>query len=143
MVQSINVLWNDNFVNLTLLPLLCTQNSWSHTYSTTGSYGRLVGYLVDKIQVNFEYLKFIIDQIFKLLLCLTKLQHYQSNVNMFKLVFLTKTYFRQLLEVQKFLKLQFSLSIPTIKYYCTLFHLICSQRMCFICACMDVTSYPD
>ena len=37
---------------------------WSHTPSTTRSYGRLAGRLADKMCVNF--LKFVIDQILKL-----------------------------------------------------------------------------
>ena len=47
------------------------------------------------MQVNFKFLKFIVDQIFKLfLLRLTQLQHYYSNMNAFKLVFSAKACFK-------------------------------------------------
>ena len=46
------------------------QKFWRYTPSATGSYGRqggwLAGWLVDEMQVNFKFLKFIIDQNFKL-----------------------------------------------------------------------------
>ena len=32
--------------------------------SGTGSYGRLAGWLIDEMRVNFKFLKFIIDRIF-------------------------------------------------------------------------------
>ena len=47
---------------------------------------RLSVCLADEMQVNFEFLNF--------LLCLTKLQHYYSNMNAFKLVFSAKACFK-------------------------------------------------
>ena len=62
MAQWINVLWNNSFVNPMRLPLLC-RNSRA---VALGSYGRLAGWLADEMRVNFKFLKFIVDRIFKL-----------------------------------------------------------------------------
>ena len=72
MVQRINVLQNNSFVNPTLLPLLC-KNSRAMAIAELGL---TAGWLADKMRVNFKFLKFIVDQVFKFLLLLTKLQHY-------------------------------------------------------------------
>ena len=50
MAQWINIHWNNNFVNPTLLQFLC-KVSGMHTPSTTGSYSRLTGRQADKMQV--------------------------------------------------------------------------------------------
>ena len=64
MAQWINVFWNNSFVNLTQLPLLC-RNSRAVALAEPGlTAGWLAGWLIDEIQVNFKFLKFIIDQIF-------------------------------------------------------------------------------
>ena len=76
MAQWINVFRNNGFVNLTQLPLLC-RNSRAVALAEPGLMaGWLAGWLIDKMQVNFKILKFIIDRIFILLLRLTKLQRY-------------------------------------------------------------------
>ena len=62
MAQWINVLLNNSFVNPTQLPLLC------RNFRTVALVepGLTVGWLADKMRVNFEFLKFILDRIFKL-----------------------------------------------------------------------------
>ena len=62
MAQWINVLRNNSFVNLTRLPLLY-RNSRAIALAEPGL---TRGWLADKMQVNFKFLKFIVDQIFKL-----------------------------------------------------------------------------
>ena len=77
MVQLINILWNNSFVNPTQLPLLC-RNSRAVALAELGlTAGWLAGWLAGRRNVgNFKFLKFVVDQIFELLLCLTQLQHY-------------------------------------------------------------------
>ena len=70
MAQWINVLRNNSFVNPTRLPLLC-RNSRAVALAEPGlTAGRLAGWLAgwlsDEMQVNFKFLKFIVDRIFKL-----------------------------------------------------------------------------
>ena len=57
MAQWINVLWNNSFINPTQLPLLC------RNFRTVALVepGLTVGWLADKMRVNFEFLKFILD----------------------------------------------------------------------------------
>ena len=62
MVQWINVLWNNSFVNLMRLPLLCR----NFRAVALVEPGLTAGWLADEMQVNFEFLKFIMDRIFKL-----------------------------------------------------------------------------
>ena len=62
MAQWINVLQNNSFVNPTRLPLLC-RNSRAVALSEPGL---TAGWLADEMQVNFKFLKFIVDRIFKL-----------------------------------------------------------------------------
>ena len=62
MVQWINVLRNNSFVNPTRLPLLCR----NFRAVALAEPGLTAGWLVDEMQVNFEFLKFILDRIFKL-----------------------------------------------------------------------------
>ena len=80
MVQWINVFRNNSFVNPTRLSLLCRNFrivALAEPGLTAGWLaGRLAGWLIDEMRVNFKFLKFIIDRIFILLLCLTTLQHY-------------------------------------------------------------------
>ena len=76
MVQWISVFRNNSFVNPTRLPLLC-RNSRARALAELGLMaGWLAGWLIDEMQANFKFLKFIIDRIFILLLRLTKLQRY-------------------------------------------------------------------
>ena len=76
MAQWINIFRNNSFVNPTRLPLLC-RNSRAVALAELGlTAGWLAGRLIDEMRINFKFLKFIIDQIFILLLRLTKLQHY-------------------------------------------------------------------
>ena len=64
MAQWINVFRNNSFVNPTRLPLLC-RNSRAVALVEPGlTAGWLAGWLIDKIWVNFKFLKFIIDRIF-------------------------------------------------------------------------------
>ena len=51
-----------HFVNPTWLPLLC-RNS---TAVALAELGLMAGWLADKMWVKFKFLKFIVDQIFKL-----------------------------------------------------------------------------
>ena len=64
MAQWINVFWKNSFVNPMRLPLLC-RNSRAVALAKLGfTTGRQVGWLIDKMWVNFKFLKFIIDGIF-------------------------------------------------------------------------------
>ena len=64
MAQWINIFRNNSFVNPTRLPLLC-RNSRAVALAEPGlTAGWLAGWLIDEMQVNFKFLKFIIDQIF-------------------------------------------------------------------------------
>ena len=66
MAQWINVLWNNSFVNPTRLPLLC-RNFRAVALAEPGlTAGWLAGWLADEMRINFKFLKFIIDRIFKL-----------------------------------------------------------------------------
>ena len=62
MMQWINVLRNNSFVNPTRLPLLC-RNSRAVALAEPGL---TAGWLADEMRVNFKFLKFIVDRIFKL-----------------------------------------------------------------------------
>ena len=62
MAQWINVLWNKSFINPMRLPLLC-RNSRAVALAELGL---TAGWLADKMRVNFEFLKYILDRIFKL-----------------------------------------------------------------------------
>ena len=64
MAQWINTFRNNSFVNPTRLPLLC-RNSRAVALAELGlTAGWLAGWLIEEIQVNFKFLKFIIDRIF-------------------------------------------------------------------------------
>ena len=64
MAQWINVFRNNSFVNPTRLPLLY-RNSRALALAELGlTAGRLAGWLIDEMRVNFNFLKFIIHQIF-------------------------------------------------------------------------------
>ena len=70
MAQWINVLRNNSFVNPTRLPLLC-RNSRAVALAEPGLTagwlaGWPAGWLADEMRVNFKFLKFIVDRIFKL-----------------------------------------------------------------------------
>ena len=74
MAQWINVLRNNSFINPTRLPLLC-RNSRAVALGEPGLTagwlaawlaGWLAGWLADEMRVNFKFLKFIVDRIFKL-----------------------------------------------------------------------------
>ena len=72
MAQWINVLRNNSFVNPTRLPLLC-RNSRAIALVEPGLMaGWQAGWLIDEMQVNFKFLKFIIDQIFILFAAFNK-----------------------------------------------------------------------
>ena len=65
MAQWINVLQNNSFINPMQLPLLC-RNSRAIAPAESGlTAGWLAGWLAYEMQVNFEFLKFIVDRIFK------------------------------------------------------------------------------
>ena len=59
MAQWINVLRNNSFANPTRLSLLC-RNSKAIALAEPGL---TAGWLADKMQVNFKFLKFIVDQV--------------------------------------------------------------------------------
>ena len=70
MAQWINDLQNNSFVNPTRLPLLC-RNSEAVALAEPGlitgwQAGWLSSWLAEEMQVNFQFLKIIVDQIFKL-----------------------------------------------------------------------------
>ena len=62
MAQWINILWKTSFVNPTRLPLLC-RNSRAIALAEPGL---TADWLAEEMRVNFKFLKFIVDQIFKL-----------------------------------------------------------------------------
>ena len=64
MAQWINVLWNNSFVNPTRLPLLCRNSRAVALVEPDLTAGWLAGWLADKMQINFKFLKFTVDQIF-------------------------------------------------------------------------------
>ena len=68
MAQWINVFRNNSFVNPMRLPLLC-RNSRAITLAEPGL---MAGWLIDEMQVNLKFLKFIIDQIFILFAAFNK-----------------------------------------------------------------------
>ena len=57
MAQWINILWNNGFVNPTRLLLWC-RNSRAIALAELGL---TAGWLADEMQVNFKFLKFIVD----------------------------------------------------------------------------------
>ena len=57
MAQWVNRLWNNIFVNPPPLPLLCEISGVLHLAQPGLTAGRLVGWLADEIQVNFEIFK--------------------------------------------------------------------------------------
>ena len=64
MAQWINVLQNNSLINLTRLPLLC-RNYRAIALAEPGFMaGWLANWLTDEMQVNLEFLKFLVDQIF-------------------------------------------------------------------------------
>ena len=68
MVQWINVYRNNSFINPTQLPLLC--RNFRAVALTEPDL--TAGWLIDEMQVNFKFLKFIIDRIFILLAAFNK-----------------------------------------------------------------------
>ena len=76
MAQWISVFQKNSFINPTRLLLLC-RNSRAAALAQPGfTAGWLAGWLIDEMQVNFKFLKFIIDRILYFILRLTKLQQY-------------------------------------------------------------------
>ena len=70
MAQWINILRNNSFVNPTRL-LLLFRNSKAVALAELGLMagwlvGWLAGWLADEMWVNFKFLKFVVDRIFKL-----------------------------------------------------------------------------
>ena len=64
MAQWINIFRNNSFVNPLRLPLLC-RNSRAIALAQLGlTAGWLAGWLIDEMQVNFKFLKCIIDRFF-------------------------------------------------------------------------------
>ena len=76
MVQWINILRNNSFVNPTRLPLLCRNPRAVAVAEPDLTAGWLAvwlaGWLADELWVNFKVLKFIVDRIFKLFAALSK-----------------------------------------------------------------------
>ena len=64
MAQWINVFRNNSFVNPMRLPLLCRNPRAVALVELGLTAGWLAGWLIDEMQVNFKFLKFIIDRIF-------------------------------------------------------------------------------
>ena len=62
MAWWINIPQNNSFVNPMQLPLLCRNSGAIHLAQLS----LMAGWLADKMQINFKFLKFVIDQIFKL-----------------------------------------------------------------------------
>ena len=62
LAQWIDVLRNNSFLNSTRLPLLC-RNSRAVALAQLGL---MAGWLADEMHVNFNFLKFIVDQNFEL-----------------------------------------------------------------------------
>ena len=72
MVQWINVLQNNSFVNPMWLPLLYRNSRVVALVELGLMAGWLAGWLAHEMQVNFKFLKFIVDQIFKLFAAFNK-----------------------------------------------------------------------
>ena len=63
MVQWINVLWNNSFINPTRLPLLCRNSR----VVALAELGLTAGWLADRRNAGkFQFLKFIVDRVFRL-----------------------------------------------------------------------------
>ena len=77
-MQWIKILWNNSFINTIWLTLLCRNSGATHLAQPGLMEGKLAGWLAEKIWINFEFLKFTIDQNFKFSLHLNKLQRYYS-----------------------------------------------------------------
>ena len=114
MAQWVNYLRNNSFVNPMRLCTFAVLNFWSCTPSITGSYGRLAGWLADKIQLIF---KIHYRSLFALFI--TNVQHYYCCANAFKSVFSAKAYCKMVFKCAKIWKPQIFMAIPTIKYYRT------------------------
>ena len=68
-MDNCDVLRNNSFVNPMQLPLLCRNSravALAEPGLTAGWLAGRAGWLADKIRVNFKFLKFIVDRIFKL-----------------------------------------------------------------------------
>ena len=61
MVQWINILWYNSFVNPMRLPSLCRNFRAVALVEPGLMAGWLAGWPADELRVNFEFLKFIID----------------------------------------------------------------------------------
>ena len=72
MAQWINIFRNNNFVNPKPLPLLCRNSRAVALVQPDLTAGWLAGWLIDEMQVNFKFLKFIIDRIFILFAAFNK-----------------------------------------------------------------------
>ena len=59
MAQWINILWNNNFVNWMQLAVLCR----NFRAVALVEPGLMTGWLIYEIQLNFEFLKFIINRL--------------------------------------------------------------------------------
>ena len=66
MAQLINILRNNSFVNPIRLPVLCRNSRAIALTELDLTAGRLAGWLADEMRVNFSFLKFVVDRIFKL-----------------------------------------------------------------------------
>ena len=104
MAQWINVLRNNSFVNPTRLPFLCRifrAVALAEPGLTAGWLaGWLAGWPADEMRVNFEFLKSIIDQIFKLFCCFYQSYSIIRAIGMhLSWYFEQKSVLRRLLEV--------------------------------------------
>ena len=100
MLQWINILRNNSFINATRLPLLCRNFRAAALVEPGLMADWLAGWLADKMRVNFEFLKFIIDRIFKLFCCIYQSYSIIRAIGMrLSLYFQQKSVLRWLLEV--------------------------------------------
>ena len=90
MALWVNCLWNNIFVNMPPLPLLCEISGNLHLAQPDLTAGRLAGRRnIGEFQ-NFQ--SWLLVEIFDLSLHLTKVQHHYSLTNAFQLVFSGKAY---------------------------------------------------
>ena len=118
MVQWINVLRNNSFINPLRSSLLCKQTA-AIALVQVGSYGRLAGCQADEMLLHLEILKVYAGQNLGNLMAFRKVQCHYSNTNTLQLVLLQNLHPNMGLEVHKLQAPLFFGSIPTIKYYRT------------------------
>ena len=102
MAQRVNHFWNNIFINLPPLPLLCEISGVLHIVQLGLTAGRLAGRQNTGEYRNFRSGQYV--KIFDLLLRLTKVQHHYRLSNAFQLAFWVKPIARLIFKAQNFLE---------------------------------------